>query len=197
MNGLKTLVAAALLTLPLAGCGADPASPPTGQIDGRVVIEAEGIDGISVALSGGASTTTRGGGYFSFTDVEAGHYTITISRHAADASFDATTAEATIGRDGGTVTRNFAGSWIRTASLTGTVTMDGQGLQGITVTVSGPDEARTQTDDNGRYAFPGLRAGTYSLEFSGFETTDFALVVVTGPVSLRVGESRVWDFAGS
>ena len=34
-------------------------------------------------------------------------------------------------------------------------------------------------------------------EFSGFETTDFALVVVTGPVSLRVGESRVWDFRGS
>ena len=132
MNGLKTLVAAALLGLPLAGCGA------------------EGIDGISVALSGGASTTTRGGGYFSFTDVERGHYTITISRHAADASFDATTAEATIGRDGGTVTRNFAGSWIRTASLTGTVTMDGQGLPGITVTVSGPDEARTTTDDNGR-----------------------------------------------
>ena len=72
MNGLKTLVAAALLTLPLAGCGADPASPPTGQIDGRVVIEAEGIDGISVALSGGARTTTSGGGYFAFTDVEAG-----------------------------------------------------------------------------------------------------------------------------
>ena len=114
MNGPKTLVAAALLGLPLVGCGDDTASPPTGRIDGQVVIEAEGI---SVALSSGATTRTG--------------------------------------------------------------------------------EARTTTDDNGQYAFPGLRAGTYSLEFSGFETTDFALVVVTGPVSLRVGESRVWDFRGS
>ena len=197
MNRLSTLVAATLLSLPLAACGADPTSPPTGRIDGQVVIEAEGIDGISVVLSSGARTTTSGGGYFAFTDVEPGRYTITISRHAADAIFDAITAEATIGRDGGTVTRNFAGSWIRTASLTGTVTMDGQGLQGITVAVTGPDEARTQTDENGKYAFTELRAGDYTVEFSGFDTTDGTFSITSGPVLLKVGEAKVWDLERS
>lgn len=120
MNSLKTLLAAILLTLPLASCEDDPVAPPTGRIDGQVVIEGEGIDGISVGLSNGARTTTSGGGHFSFTDLEPGRYTITLSRLPVDGWFDAITTDVMIGRRGATATLNFVGTWIRTASLTGT-----------------------------------------------------------------------------
>ncbi len=199
MKRLRILLAATLLTLPLAACGGDPAAPPTGQIHGHVVIEGEGIDGISLTLSNGARTTTSGGGYFSFTGLERGRYTITLSRHlhVGDAIFGAITATVTIPRDGETVTRNFIGSWIRTSSLTGTVTMDGQGLEGIAVALAGPDEPRTTTDENGRYEFNRLRAGDYTVEFSGFEDDVGIYSVISGPVSLKVGESKVWNLEGS
>ncbi|MDE2653263.1 MAG: hypothetical protein OXI71_05530, partial [Gemmatimonadota bacterium] len=90
INRLKLLVAAALLGLPLAACDSETAPPPVGQIDGQVVIEGEGIDGVSVSLSSGAATTTSGGGHYSFMDVEGGTYTITISGYPDDASFDQT-----------------------------------------------------------------------------------------------------------
>ncbi|MYC72968.1 MAG: hypothetical protein F4X17_19885 [Gemmatimonadetes bacterium] len=199
MKKLGTLLAATLLTLPLAVCGDDPVAPPTGQINGQVVIEGEGIDGIAVTLSTGARTTTSGGGYFSFTGLERGRYTITLNLHlhVGDAIFDDITATVTIPRDGETVTRNFIGSWIRTSRLTGTVTMDGQGLEGIAVALAGPDEPRTTTDENGRYAFEELRAGEYTVEFSGFEDDAGTFSVTTGPVSLKVGESKVWNLEGS
>ena len=121
----KLLAAATLLVLPIiAACGEDPVPPPvTGSIQGQVSIEGMGIDGVSVNLSNGASTTTAGGGTYRFDGVEAGAYTVTISGFPADASFDATSAPATIPEAGGSVTLDFRGSYIRTASIIGTVTV--------------------------------------------------------------------------
>ena len=110
MNRLKKLLAAAtLLVLPvIAACGEDVIPPPaTGSIAGQVSIEGMGIDGVSVNLSNGASTTTAGGGTYRFDGVEAGAYTVTISGFPADASFDATSAAATIPETGGSVTQSF------------------------------------------------------------------------------------------
>ena len=92
-----------------------------------------GIDGVSVNLSNGASTTTAGGGTYRFDDVEAGAYTVTISGFPADASFDATSAAATIPETGGPVTLDFRGSYIRTASIMGTVTVENYQPMGLTV----------------------------------------------------------------
>ena len=121
----KLLAAATLLVLPvIAACGEDVIPPPaTGSIMGQVSIEGMGIDGVSVNLSNGASTTTAGGGTYRFDNVEAGAYTVTISGFPADASFDATSAPATIPEAGGSVTLDFRGSYIRTASIIGTVTV--------------------------------------------------------------------------
>ena len=134
----KLLAAATLLVLPIiAACGEDVVPPPaTGSIAGQVSIEGMGIDGVSVNLSNGASTTTAGGGTYRFDGVEAGAYTVTISGFPADASFDATSAAATIPENGGSVTLDFRGSYIRTASIIGTVTVGG--------TASGPDGSRFQ-----------------------------------------------------
>ncbi len=196
MNRLKLLVAAALLGLPLAACEEGTAPPPVGQIDGQVVVEGEGIDGVSVTLSSGAATTTTGGGHYSFTDVEGGTYTITIAGYPGDASFEATTAEVTIAESGQTINRNFSGSWIRTASLMGMVTVEGMGLPGVTVAISGRQEAQALTDDNGQYTFTGLRAGNYTIEISGFDATDVAFSSASGTAMVAVGESKVVPFEG-
>ena len=194
---LKLFVAAALLGLPLAACEEGTKPPPVGQIDGQVVIEGEGIDGIAVTLSSGAATTTSGGGNFSFMDVEGGTYTITISGYPDDASFSATTAEVTIATSGQMADANFSGSWIRTASLMGMVTVEGKGLPGITVSVSGRQEAQMLTDDNGQYTFTGLRAGNYTVEIMGFDATDVGFSATSSAIEVAVGESKVWSFDGT
>ena len=191
MNRLKLLVAAALLGLPLVACEEGTAPPPIGEIEGQVVIEGEGIDGVSVTLSSGAATTTSGGGYYSFADVEGGTYTITISGLPEDGSFDATTAEVTIAQTGQTITRNFTGSYIRTASLMGMVTIEGKGLSDVTVSISGRQEAQVLTDENGQFTFTGLRAGNYTVEISGFDPTDVAFSNNSNALSVSVGESKV------
>ena len=155
------------------------------------------IYGVSVTLSSGAATTTSGGGHFSFLDVEGGTYTITISGFPADASFNATTAEVTIASAGQTAAANFSGAWIRTASLMGMVTVEGAGLPGITVSISGTQDAQMLTDDNGQYTFTGLRAGNYTVEITGYDAMGVAFSATSSTVTVGAGESKVWSFDGT
>ena len=129
--------------------------------------------------------------------MEGGTYTITISGLPADASFDATTAEVTIAQSGQSVTRNFAGAWVRTASLMGMVTVEGKGLPGITVSITGRQDDQEVTNDNGQYTFTGLRAGNYTVEITGFEATDVAFSATSSAVTVGAGQSKVWHFEGT
>ena len=195
----KYLAAATLLVLPvIAACGEDVMPPPpTGSIVGQVSIEGMGVDGVSVSLSNGASTATAGGGNYRFDNVEQGSYTITISGFPADASFDATSAPASIGDTGGTVTVDFRGTYIRTAAIMGTVTVENMGLGGVTVRLSGMADGETTTDDTGQYAFTGLRSGTYSVEISGFDAGEVGFSSTSGAATVGVGESKVVSFDGT
>ena len=195
----KYLAAATLLVLPIiAACGEDVMPPPpTGSIVGQVSIEGMGVDGISVSLSNGASTATAGGGNYRFDNVEQGSYTVTISGYPADASFDATSAPASIGDTGGTVTVDFRGTYIRTAAIMGTVTVENMGLAGVTVMLSGMADGQTTTDDSGQFSFTGLRAGTYSVEISGFDTNEVSFSSTSGAATVGVGESKVVSFDGT
>ena len=199
MSRLKLLAAAMLLALPIiSACGDDPpAPPPTGTIDGLVSIEGQGLDGISVTLSNGAVATTANGGMFRFDGVEAGAYTVTISNYPDDASFAQTSLPATIATDGETLTINFPGTWIRTSAIMGTVTVENEGLSGVTVTITGVSDSETLTDANGQYAFTGLRAGNYTVEISGFDEDDVAFSSVAATAALAVGESKVVPFEGT
>ena len=193
------LAAATVLVLPIiAACGEDVMPPPpTGSIVGQVSIEGMGVDGVSVSLSNGASTATAGGGNYRFDNVEQGSYTVTISGIPADASFDATSAPASIGDTGGTVTVDFRGTYIRTASIIGTVTVENMGLGGVTVMLSGMADGQTTTDDSGQFSFTGLRAGTYSVEISGFDTNEVSFSSTSGAATVGVGESKVVSFDGT
>ncbi|MXW17795.1 MAG: hypothetical protein F4123_09075 [Gemmatimonadetes bacterium] len=199
MNRLKLLAAAMLLALPIiSACGDDPPlPPPTGSIDGLVSVEGQGQDGISVTLSNGAAATTANGGMFRFDGVEAGAYTVTISNYPDDASFAQTSSAATIAADGETITVNFPGTWIRTSAVMGTVTVENEGLSGVTVTITGVSDSETLTDANGQYAFTGLRAGNYTIGISGFDEDDVAFGSVASTATLAVGESKVVPFEGT
>ena len=197
MNRLKLLAAAMLLAVPIA-CG-DPIDPPppTGSIDGLVSIEGQGVDAVSVTLSNGASAITANGGMYRFDGVEAGAYTVTISNYPDDASFNQTSAAATIATDGQNVTVNFPGSWIRTSSIMGTVTVENEGLGGVTVKLSGVSDSETLTDGGGQYAFTGLRAGNYTVEITGFDDEDVAFGSTSSAATVATGESKVVSFEGT
>ena len=79
--GRRALLAAFLIA-GLIACGDGTVDPETpGQITGTVTIDGVGAAAISVNLSGmaTASTTSDESGAFSFTDLEAGSYTVSIS----------------------------------------------------------------------------------------------------------------------
>ena len=195
----KLLAAATLLVLPvIAACGEDVMPPPpTGSIVGQVSIDGMGADGVTVSLSNGASTATAGGGNYRIDNVEQGSYTVTISGFPDDVTFDATSAPANIGDTGGTVTVDFRGDYIRTASIMGTVTVENMGLGSVTVRLSGMADSETATDDAGQYSFTGLRAGTYSVEISGFDSNEVSFSSTSGAATVGVGESKVVSFDGT
>ena len=171
--------------------------PPVGSITGRVAIEGEGTDGVSVALSNGAATTTAGGGTYRFDGVEEGRYTATISDYPADASFGPTSGVATVHTEGQVVTVDFAGFWIRTSAIGGLVTAEGDGFSGVTVTISGMGSAETMTDGNGRYEFSKLRAGTHTVEISRFDPADVIFSNISFTADVAVDESRDVSFEGT
>ncbi len=195
----KLVAAAALLAVPLIqACGEDPIPPPaTGTITGKVAIEGDGADGVTVTLSSGVTATTANGGGFTFADVEEGTYTVTISNYPEDASFAQTSAPATLSEDGETVTVNFNGSYIRTSAIMGTVMVEDEGLSNVTVKITGMSESETLTGATGQYAFTGLRAGNYTIEISGFDTDDIAFGATSSTAQVSVGESKVVSFDGT
>lgn len=170
---------------------------PRGSLVGQVSIEGFGIDGVSVALSNGAYTVTAGGGHYRFDSMERGSYTVTISGYPADASFDHTSVPFTIADSGGTVTVDFPGVYIRTAAILGTVTADNMGLEGVTVSLAGMADGQTTTNDQGQYGFTGLRAGTYSVEISGFDENEVGFQSTSGAATVGVGEAKVVSFDGT
>ena len=198
MNRLKLLAAAALLAVPLINaCEGDVKPPAMGSITGQVAIEGEQQAGVTVKLSNGATATTTSTGSFGFEKIEAGTYTLTISGFAEDASFDKTDASATIATDGQTVTANFNGSWIRTSAVMGAVTVEGTGLSGVVVKLTGMSEDETTTSTTGAYSFTGLRAGVYTVEISGFDEDDIGFSATSSVADVAVGETGELDFQAS
>ncbi len=215
MNRLKLLTTATLASLVLAACDegspppVDPPPPPTpvGTISGTVTIEGTAAAGVTATLSSGASATTGAGGDFSFSGVEAGTYTVTISGYPEDATFAQATQSATIATDGENVRLSFAGEYVRSSAVVGAVVAsdaamsggDGQPetLSGVTVTLGGEhamgETARTGMD--GGFAFTGLRAGRYTVEISGYPE-DVTFETKAMEVEVEAGEVGNADFTG-
>ena len=103
---------------------------------------------------------TGSGGSYAFGDVPLGSYTLTLTAPPDGTSFFTTSFPVNLTTQGQVVTVDFSGSFIRTASISGTVTSGGEPLAGVSVDLSGPDGgASTATLGPGQYSFLSLRAG--------------------------------------
>ncbi len=194
---MRALGIGALLGLGAWACDEATAPPEAGSILGKVMVEGEGLDGVSVSLSNGSSQTTSGGGSYRFDGVEAGTYAVSISGYPADAAFDAGAGSATIASAGQSVTVDFSGSWIRTSALTGTVMAGDMRLEGVAVRLSGMSSGSVMTDAMGAYAFSGLRAGSHTVEISGFDADLYAFAETSVTRTLAVASTEVADFSGT
>ena len=126
----------------LTACGEGNTAPVIGSISGTVTLEGSPLGGISVALSGqgqSASATTEAAGTYRFDDVVEGSYTITISGFPSDAQFEASMS-VSISESTQNPTADFAGTYIRTAMVTGAVTVEGAPLSGISVARTGASD---------------------------------------------------------
>ncbi len=197
-------VALLALTIGVVGCGDDavvtPVAPPAppvpapifGTVSGTVSVEGSGLEGVDVNLAGAASqseTTGSSGGY-SFDNVPAGGHTVQISGAPADVTFALTTKPVTIATSGQTATADFSGTYIRTSSITGSVTAGSEGVV-ATVTATGTgvlmdeEPAVGTSNTDGDFVLPGLRAGGYSVTISEFGDIEFP--VTTRDVTVAVG----------
>ena len=125
----------------------------TYRIAGRVTTGTVGAGGVTV-FAGTLSTTTDGGGNFSFTGLNAGSYTVTC--FAAKQSISPAKQAVTVGPDATNV--NFAA--VPLLDIRGQVTLKGVGLAGVVVTAGGKS---TVTDGKGNYLVPNLPAGIYAV----------------------------------
>lgn len=196
MKRFKYLTLAALVAFAACDEGDDVIVGPavTGTISGVVTIEGTAASGVTVTLSSGTTATTDASGSYSFTDVEAGAYTVSISGLPSDATFSSTSKAATISSAGQVVTVNFDGSFVRTSAILGSVSAGGSGLEGVTVSLGGG--VTTTTDANGQYAFSGLRAGDYTVSISGWDSSQYTFAETSKDVTVGAGESQAVSFSG-
>jgi len=199
MKRLKYLSLVALVAFAACDEGGNTVVKPVveGSIAGVVTIEGQAASGVSVSLSSGAATSTDASGSYSFSNVPAGAYTVSISGFASDATFSSTSQAAVISSAGQTVTVNFDGSYVRTASISGSVSAGGSGISGVTVSMTGQESGTKTTDAAGNYAFTGLRAGSYTVTISGFDGAEYNFSSTSTSVTLGAGEAKTASFEGT
>jgi Concanavalin A-like lectin/glucanases superfamily/Carboxypeptidase regulatory-like domain len=136
------------------------ASRNTYALNGQVRDDqAQGLDGISMSLTQGtgvvATTTTSGGGHYTFANVPAGFsYTVLPATNSVFAfqpqSIDVTTSDQVL---------NFSGAR-RHYTISGRVLDNsGRGVSGLSLTLSGAETQTVNTNADGSYAFAPIPAG--------------------------------------
>ena len=192
-----SLMGVVLIAALTTACGEDPPVPVEGSVSGTVTLEGAGLGGVTVGLTGGASTSTGGDGTYSFSNVIEGSYTVTISGYPADVEFAETTMSVSINRSNRSPTADFAGTYIRSASVTGSVTVEGMGLGGVMVALTGTESQSSQTGEDGSFSFSGLRAGDYTVEMSGWDPDRYVFDETSESFSVGVGAQQMVDFMGT
>jgi hypothetical protein len=157
-----------------------PAATGAGTLSGTVVNISNNatISGATVSFSGG-TTTTNSSGFYQFTGVAPGTYSVTASH----SGFFSSTQSATVS-SGATTTLNF--KLATGGKLAGTVTnSSGAAISGATVAISGgsvPTSFTLTTSSTGVYATNFVPVGTYTITVSatGFTTQSKTATVNTG-----------------
>jgi hypothetical protein len=150
--------------------------PGTYSISGTISLNGQGLSGVTVNYGGNNSVTTNGSGAYSISGLANGSYTLTPS--LAGYSFNPTNQAITI--SGGNATQNFTPTQ-NTYTISGTITLNGTGLAGVTVSSSA---GSATTNGSGAYTISGVANGSYTLTPSlagyTFNPTSQAITVSGG-----------------
>ena len=170
----------------------------TAAIEGRVIIEGEGLPGVTVTLVGGPAgesytRMTGADGEYAFTELRPGTYKVDISGYdPRDYEFAATSQDVSVGL-GETETVSFTGELLRTAGISGRVSVEGMGLADIAVTLSGAADRSMMTDAGGQYSFAGLAAGDYTVTIA-VESEAYVFDSMSESVTVVDDQSAIVNF---
>ena len=177
----------------------------TAGIMGRVSVEGEGLEGVTVSLAGGPdnadmTTMTDAAGQYSFAKLRAGDYAVGISGYDTDDyEFEVTSQNVTVAL-GETANVPFEGVLLRTSGVSGRVSVEGVGLEGVMVTLSmaDADDMTTMTDVGGLYAFAGLAAGDYTvaIALSDEQMAAYVFDMTSDDVTLGDDDVQTVNFEG-
>ena len=160
----------------------------TGTLSGSVSVEGTGIDGVTVNLVGDLSltTTTAGGGAYTFLDVWVGTYSVELSDIPPQFEFGTSPSGAVVDSDGQVVV-DFVGAVAPPGSISGRVfrSQDDAPLEGVRVLRSGQGgDAETVTNATGDYEFAVVPAGVHDVSVENLPT--FGSLVVSGAQQVTV-----------
>lgn len=155
-------------------------------VSGQVRLNGAGLAGVTVAIAGaGAGTiTTDAGGNYSFPGVANGNCTITAS--LSGYTFSPLSQTVTVAGGNVSVPDFIATATGATFTISGNVALNGIGVNGVTVTISGGVGGSATTDFGGNYAFGGVQDGSYTVtpSLTGYTFTPGSRnVTVTGAAS--------------
>ncbi|MCY3704388.1 MAG: carboxypeptidase regulatory-like domain-containing protein, partial [Gammaproteobacteria bacterium] len=173
----------------------------TSAVEGQVIIDGEGLAGVTVSLMGGPADEsytmlTDADGMFRFEELRPGDYTVSITNpDTRDYDFAATSQDVSVDLDE-TGTVDFTGFLLRTSGISGRVSVEGMGLGDIEVTLAGGDESRmAMTDAGGQYSFAGLAAGDYTVSIA-VASDAYVFGSMSEDVALGDDESAIVNFEG-
>ena len=172
----------------------------TAGIMGQVSVEGTGLAGVTVTLAGegeDATTVTDAGGQYAFSKLRAGDYSVAISGYDTDDyEFETTSMSVSVAL-GETANVPFEGVLLRTAGISGRVSVEGMGISGVTVTLAGAAEATTDTDASGQYAFAGLVEGTYVVSMSNPDEVSYSFDEMMATIVLGDSQAAIQNFEGT
>lgn len=180
-------------------CDEDPTPPVEGSVSGTVMLEGAPLAGIHVDLEGVGGdqhVDTDANGSYTISRVIEGTYTVTIEGMPSDTEFEASQS-VTISPSSRNATADFAGTYIRTAGVSGTVMVEDMPLGGIMVSLTGTESQTATTGADGSFSFSNMRMGEYTVEMSGWDPARYVFDNTTESFSVSVGQQVMVDFMGT
>ena len=170
-----------------------------------MTVDGTGMAGVMVTLGGGAedsTDTTDADGSYSFGGLRKGEYTVSITNPDENRYEFGSTTESVNLAVGQSQSVSFAGSMVRSSSISGRVGLDdGTGVEGVTVTLSGAADDEATTDAGGLYTFTGLGAGDYTVAITLSDEAaaayDFAEEETSKDQTLGDDNQETVNFTGS
>lgn len=193
------LAAIVLLGALTAACGEDPPVPVEGSVSGTVTLEGAPLADIHVDLEGAGvdqHVDTDASGAYTIPRVIEGTYTVSIEGMPSDTEFEASQT-VTISPSSPNATADFAGDYIRTARVSGTVLVEDMPLGGIMVAMTGTESQTATTGADGSFSFGNMRMGDYTVEMSGWDPDRYVFEGTSQSFSVAVGEQKMVEFMGT